>query len=77
MTIVQVTASPFEADYEEDNEFPWTYDEDGFVSWVYEILMDGCSVSPEEMPEVPISLDEAVEHAESMGYELVVKPKLA
>lgn len=72
---IQVVSSPFAID--EGENFPWTYDEDAFVRWVYEVLMDGCKNSSEDVPEIPISLLDAVQHAESIGYELSLKPKLA
>jgi len=63
-TIYRVVSSP----WEEDTPFPWDYEEDGFVSWVDEVFLEGYKHENAPMPDI----DEAVEIVEGCGYEVEV-----
>ena len=64
--IITITKSPFEEDYEnEEDAPPWSHEEDGFCNWVWEVLLE-CEEG------AVLTLDEAVEVARDWGFSVEV-----
>jgi hypothetical protein len=62
--IYRVLTSPFE----EDEPLPWDYEEDGFISWVDEVFLEGYKDDDEPLPTV----GECIDILEGSGYEVEV-----
>jgi len=63
--LYRVTGSPFS----DDTDLPWEYYEDGFVSWVDEVFLEGYKHDG----DVPFpSADECLELLEGAGYTVEV-----
>lgn len=70
MKQITVVSSPFDEDKQDDNPPPWTYDEEGFCSWVHEVFLEGYK------NEAPFpSVEEAVALLTERGFKIEVKTK--
>ncbi len=64
-TLYRVTASPFS----EDGDFPWDYEEDGFISWVDEVFFEGYK----QRNDAPFpSASECLDKLRGLGYTVEV-----
>jgi len=68
--IISIEASPYPCDYQEENPPPWSYSEQGFKDWVFEVLTDAGKAG-----NYPQTLDEAREIAECAGYSISINNK--
>jgi hypothetical protein len=68
MKRITVTKSPFFCDYDLEPEAcpPWTYLEDAFLDWAWEVFQEARQDAPHW------TLEAAVEHIRGLGYELEV-----
>lgn len=64
-TIYRVLSSPCE----EDGDLPWDYNEDGFVSWVDEVFLEGYKGNLDAPFPSP---DECLDILIGAGYEVEV-----